>query len=80
MLSGVFPNNVSFEIDFTDEAVVLRDVPVVKILFQVMVILKLSQKKFHVNTYYTVSRLIFVCVSSQFSLDSLKIEAYKLRS
>ena len=32
MLSGVFPDKVTPDIDFTDEAVVQRDVPVVKIL------------------------------------------------
>ena len=32
--SGTFPNNVTPGIDFTDEAVVQCDVPVVKILLQ----------------------------------------------
>ena len=32
MLPGVFPDKVTSDIDFTDEAVVQCDVPVVKIL------------------------------------------------
>ena len=33
MLPGVFPNKVTFDVDFTDGPVVQCDVPVVKILF-----------------------------------------------
>ena len=36
--SGIFPDKVTPGIDFTDEAVVQYDVPVVKILLQVLVI------------------------------------------
>ena len=32
LLSRVFPDNVNLDIDFTDEAVVHCDVPVIKIL------------------------------------------------
>ena len=38
--SGVFPDKVSPDIDFTGEAVVQCDVPVVKILLQKLVIYK----------------------------------------
>ena len=37
---GAFPDKVTPDIDFTDEAVVQCDVPVVKILLQVLVIYK----------------------------------------
>ena len=46
MLLGAFPDNVTSDIDFTDEAVVQCDVPVVKILLQVLVIYKRSQTEF----------------------------------
>ena len=38
--SGAFPDKVTIDIDFTDEAVVQCDVPVVKILLQVLVVYK----------------------------------------
>ena len=50
MLPGTFTDKVIPDIDFTDEAVVQCDVPVVKILLQVLVIYKRSQN-FDVNTY-----------------------------
>ena len=37
---GAFPDKVTPDIDFTDEAVVQCDVPVVKMLLQVLVIYK----------------------------------------
>ena len=40
MLPGVFPDKVTTDIDFTDEAVVQSDVLVVKVLLQVLVIYK----------------------------------------
>ena len=51
MLPGVFPDKVTTDIDFTDEAVVQSDVLVVKVLLQVLVIYKWSKKNFDVNTY-----------------------------
>ena len=38
--SGAFPDKFTIDIDFTDEAVVQCDVPVVKILLQVLVVYK----------------------------------------
>ena len=46
MLPGTFTDKVIPDIDFTDEAVVQFDVPVVKILLQVLVIYKRSQTEF----------------------------------
>ena len=40
MLPGVFSDKITPVIDFTDEAVVQCDVPVLKILFYVLVIYK----------------------------------------
>ena len=40
MLPGVFPDKVTTDIDFTDEAIVQSDVLVVKVLLQVLVIYK----------------------------------------
>ena len=38
--SGAFPDKVTIDTDFTDEAVVQCDVPVVKILLEVLVVYK----------------------------------------
>ena len=51
MLPGAFSENFTSDIDFTDEAVVQCDVPVVKMLLRMLVINKLSQINFAVNTY-----------------------------
>ena len=40
MLPGAFPDKITPDIDFTDEALVQSDVPVIKILLQVLVIYK----------------------------------------
>ena len=40
LISGAFPNKVTPDIDFIDEAVVQCDVPVVKILLQLLIIYK----------------------------------------
>ena len=52
MLPGAFPDKVTLNIDFIDEAVIqCYDVPVVKILLQVLVISEWPQVNFDVNTY-----------------------------
>ena len=51
MLPGVFPNKVTSGVDFTDEPVVQCDVPVEKILLQVLVIYKKWQMNLDVNAY-----------------------------
>ena len=40
ILPGVFPDKITPDIDFTDEGVVQCDIPVVKILLQVLVTYK----------------------------------------
>ena len=40
VLPGTFPEEVTLDVDFKDEAVVQCDVPVVKVLLQVLVIYK----------------------------------------
>ena len=50
--SGAFDATIrAIDIDFTDETVVQCDVLVVKILLQVVVVYKLLQINFDVNTY-----------------------------
>ena len=51
MPPGAFTDKITPDIDFTDEAVVECDVPVVKILLWVLLIYKWSQINFHLNTY-----------------------------
>ena len=50
ILPGAFPDKVSPDNDFKDEAVVLYDVTVVRMLLQVLVIYKRSQINCDVNT------------------------------
>ena len=64
--SGAFPDKVTPDIDFTDETVVQCDVPVVKILLQVLVIYKWLQINFEVNTYIWHGGLMYYGFWTQF--------------
>ena len=62
MLPGVFSDKVTRDIDFIEvfEAVGQCGLSFVKILLQVIVIYKWSQRHFDVNTYCTVYETSFV--------------------
>ena len=69
MLPGAFTDKFTPDIDFIDEAVVqCYDAPVVKVLFQLLVIYELSQVNFHVNTYEGLMYCFWTqsCVQFQF--------------
>ena len=74
ILLQVFPDKIPV-IDFTDEAVVQFDVPVVKIPMQVLVIFKWLQINFDMNTY-VLSLDPVLCIV----LISEETEAYNSRS
>ena len=54
-LPGASSDKVNLDIDFTDVAVVQRDVPIVQIRLLMMVIYKESEISFDVNEYLTYS-------------------------
>ena len=75
MLPGGFPDKVTFDIDFTDEAVVQCDVPVIQILLSVLLTYKWPQIHFDLNTYVPFLEPVLFKV-----LASWEFEAYNLRS